>query len=82
MREIANIGGVDDWSLTHYVIEGIDDRPRNKAISSGCTDLTQLKQKLLVYNEICRTAHGAKARMQIYDSSVAQASPPEKQTKN
>lgn len=35
MREIENSGSINDCSLMHYVIQGMDDLPRNKAIHSN-----------------------------------------------
>lgn len=36
VKEIAQRGNVDDSSLMHYVFNGIQDTPKNKAILFGC----------------------------------------------
>lgn len=36
MKEIAQQANIDDASLMHFVINGIQDSPNNKAILSGC----------------------------------------------
>lgn len=72
---------IDDNSLMHYMIQRIDDTPRNKAILFGCTDFAQFKEKLLIYNEICRSSRDSKARVQHYTPSASQASLPKNENK-
>lgn len=76
MQDIANRGNIDDLSLIHYIIQGIDDSPQNKVILFGCTDLVQFKQKLLICDEISQSNHSLKACMQNFTPNTARALPP------
>lgn len=44
MKEIANRSNIDDLSLIHYVIKGINESPQSKAILFGCTSLAKFKK--------------------------------------
>lgn len=79
MRDMANPGNIDDVSLIRYIIQGIDDSPQNKVILFGCTNLTQFKQKLLIYDQLSQSNHGTKPRKQNFTLSTART--PRNQTK-
>ena len=46
MKEIASRGSLDNASLLHSIILGIDDTPLNKAILYGASNLPELKENL------------------------------------
>lgn len=52
MKEISSRGKIEDESLIHYVIDGIQDDMRNKVVLFGANTIDQFKQKLKTYEEI------------------------------
>lgn len=61
------------------MMQVLDEAPLKKAILFGCTELAQFKDKLLIYDEICRSTRGSKAR--VHNPSAAQATTPKNQNK-
>lgn len=53
MKEIASRGSLDDASLLHYIIAGINDTPHNKTLLYGASSLSEFKEKLQIYEAIC-----------------------------
>ena len=51
MKKLANGTNVEDVTLSRYVISGICDDVY-KAFLYGCTDLTEFKARLKIYDQI------------------------------
>ena len=54
MKEIASQGQIEDVALIKYIIEGITDSIHNKSILYGAKTLKEFKDKLKIYEDICR----------------------------
>lgn len=52
MKELAARGIIEDEALIHYVIRGIADDERNKAILYGTKNLCDFKERLRAYEEM------------------------------
>ena len=52
MKKLANKANIEDAALIRYVINGIRDDAYKKASLYGCTDLTEFKARLKIYDQI------------------------------
>lgn len=74
MKEIAKSAAVDDTSLIHYIINGIQDRNENKMLLYGAKDINELKQKLKVYYEF-KASSSKQVSNQKFSSDAAYKPP-------
>lgn len=52
MKGLAARGALDVETLLHYVIEGLEDNPTNKAVLYGATSIKEFKERLSTYEKI------------------------------
>ena len=52
MRELGNVGKIEDAALMQYIINGLNDRPENKLILYGCKNLREFRDKLKIYEKV------------------------------
>ncbi|XP_054721961.1 uncharacterized protein LOC129231620 [Uloborus diversus] len=60
MRQIGSMANIDDSSLMHYIINGIDDTPFNKSVLYNCLNIHDFRNKLKIYSEMSADAHSRK----------------------
>lgn len=71
LRELAAQGSdfmIDDASIIEYCINNIPDAPCNKLILYGCTNISEFKQKLKIYEKIFER-HRYKSSTEHFGSS-------------
>lgn len=59
MSEIGKANNVEEISIMQYVIDGIDDEPRNKSMLYGACTMREFRMKLIAYEKF-RSSYGQK----------------------